>query len=325
MTTSGTATFNYNRDQIIKRSLRQCGAFSSGETPDAQTIQDAADALNAMIKGWDATGIHVWTEAEGILFTQPGQAVYTVGTGSTDHCADITNQSNLVQTTLSVAAIAGAATVNVTGATGITNGQNIGLVLAGGSIQWTTVNGAPIGNAVSLAAVLTDAVSAGSSVFVYPSGGDIIRPLRVPMSRRFNYASLIETPMVVVSRADYNNLPNKLTTGIPTQMFYDPRGGKNTQGLLKIWPVIPVATDAVKFTWYRPLEDFNTAANTPDLPNEWLNAIIWNLSLEMSPEYDVTQERLAIIRERAGAWLDVAMGWDRESEPTYFGVNFDQR
>lgn len=325
MTTSGTATFNYNRDQIVMRSLRQCGAFASGEIPDAQTVQDASDALNMLVKGWNATGIHVWTEAEAILFLQPGQAVYTVGTGSTDHCADITNQSNFVQTTLSVAALVGATGVTVTSATGITNGQRIGLVLAGGSIQWTTVNGNPIGNAVLLSAALTDAVSAGSSVFVYPATGDIIRPLRVPMSRRFNYASLIETPMIMVSRADYNNLPNKLTTGIATQLFYDPRGGANTQGLLKVWPVLPVATDAVKFTWYRPLQDFNTSANTPDLPTEWLNALIWNLAIEMAPEYDVTQERMAIISNRAAYWLDIAMGWDREPESTYFGVNFDQR
>lgn len=325
MTTSGSTDFNFNRDQIIKRSLRQCGAFASGETPDAQTVQDASDCLNAMIKGWDATGIHVWTESEAILFLQPSQAVYIVGAGSTDHCADLTNPSALVQTTTSLAAVLGASVIKVTSATGITTGQNIGVVLAGGSIQWTTVNGAPSGTNVTLAAVLTDAVPAGASVFVYPSGGDIIRPLRVPMARRFNYASLIETPMYIASRADYNNLPNKLTTGIATQMFYDPRGGANTQGVLKVWPVIPVATDAVKFTWYRTIQDFDSAANTSDLPLEWLNAIIWNLSLELAPEYDVTQERMGIINARAAYWLDVAMGWDREPESTYFGVNFDQR
>lgn len=323
MTTSGSSDFNYNRDQIIMRALRQCGAFASGETPDAQTVQDASDALNSMVKGWNATGIHVWTEAEGILFLQPNQAIYVVGGTTPDHIADITNAGTVVQTTATSGAAAGASSIVLTSTTGMSNGDSIGLAMTTGSMFWTTLNGAPVGTTVALSAVLTSAVSAGAVVFTYSVAA--LRPLRVPMARRFNYVSLIEVPMLMVSRADYNNLPNKLSTGTATQMFYDPRGGKNTQGLLKVWPVPITATDAVKFTWYRPIEDFDTQANTADLPTEWLNAIIWNLALEMSPEYDVTQERLAIITNRAMYWMDLAMGWDREPESTYFGVNFDQR
>jgi hypothetical protein len=44
MTTSGTTSFNYTQSQIIRRALRLVGAIASGETPDAQTVQDCSDS-----------------------------------------------------------------------------------------------------------------------------------------------------------------------------------------------------------------------------------------------------------------------------------------
>lgn len=80
MTTSGTATFSRNRDQLIASALRKISAFESGETPDSQSVSDAADALNAMIKHWQASGIHIWRMAEGTVTPVVGQVSYTLGT-----------------------------------------------------------------------------------------------------------------------------------------------------------------------------------------------------------------------------------------------------
>src|SRR5580700_5573190 len=133
MTTSGTSTFTYNRDQIIRRALRIDGAIQAGETPGAQIVTDAADALNAMVKELDATGIHVWTETEGILYLQPNQVQYGLGGSSTDNAS----QSS-IQTSLSANVSQGAITLPLTSAAGILNGDNIGVALPSGGIFWTT-------------------------------------------------------------------------------------------------------------------------------------------------------------------------------------------
>ena len=86
-TTSGTASFSYGRDQIIKSAARKIGAIASGETPDAQTIQDFSDQLNIMVKAWNASGIHIWTEEEATLFLQPNQVSYVLGGTTTDQAA----------------------------------------------------------------------------------------------------------------------------------------------------------------------------------------------------------------------------------------------
>src|SRR5690242_19823209 len=86
-TTSGVADFVTPRDKLIKRALSLLGAIASGEppAPGSSEVDDAAGAVNAMVKEWDAIGIHVWTEFEGMLFLAPGQALYRLGGTTTDH------------------------------------------------------------------------------------------------------------------------------------------------------------------------------------------------------------------------------------------------
>jgi hypothetical protein len=324
MTTSGTSTFTYTRDQIIRAAGRKIGAYAAGEVPDAQTITDFADALNSMVKRWDAKGIHVWTESEGIIFMQPNQVQYALGPGTTDHVAmpasGSLTQNYYVSTTMTSGAALGATSISVTSTNQISNGDQIGVQLASGSVFWTTVNGAPSGTTVVLTVGLSGAVNAGALVFDYTT--PILRPLRVPFARRYNYLSQIDVPLITMSRLDYRNQPNKLANGPTNQYFYDPQ--LNT-GQFFVWPVPTSTQDAIKFTWYRPIQDFNTAGNTPDLPQEWIDTLIFNLAVVMAPEYDCPPQRYQMLVTQAAQYLDDVTGWDREPESTYFGVNFDQR
>jgi hypothetical protein len=318
MTTSGTATFSYNRDQIIKMAYRKLGVINASETPGAQMIQDASDALNLWVKALNATGLHIWTETEATVFLQPGQNSYTLGTGSTDHATE-----SYTATTLSAAAASSASSITVTSATGFATTYKVGVVLDSGSIFWTTQNGAVSGSSIPLTASLTGAASSGNAVYVYQT--DILRPLRVVSTRRYNFSSAIDTQMIPMSRIDYRNQPNKTATGVPTQTFYDPRGGANTQGVIYAWPTPADATNAIKMTWWRPVQDFTASANTPDLPQEWGLALIWNLAKEMGPEFDVTPNRWAMIKEMAAGHLDNVAGWDREPESYLFGQDNSQQ
>lgn len=318
MATSGTVTFNYNRDQIIRGALRKISAIASGETPDSQTVQDCADQLNAMVKAWMATGIHLWTESEAILFVQIGQPSYVLGPGSGDHSTQV-----YTQTTLATAAALNATSISVVSNTNVANGGNIGVTLNSGNIFWTTVTTFS-GTAVNLTTALTDSAPAGGQVYV--ASPNIDRPLRIPAARRWVAVSNIETPLIPLSRSDYRNLPNKLQTGMVTQYFYDPRGGANTTGQIFLWPTpVDTTNNNIKFTYYRPLQDFNTAANTPDFPQEWIDTLMWNLAKKMAPEFDCPPQRYQMIAAEAATSLDLVSGWDREPESVYFGVNFEQR
>lgn len=316
MTTSGVSSFNFNRNQIILTALRKIGAIASGETPDNQTVQDCSDQLNLLMKALAGTGLHVWTETEATLFLQPGQYSYTLGGSTTDHATE-----SYTATTLSAQATSGATSISVADATGFGASYNVGIALDSGSIFWTTQSGAVSGTTVTLASALTGPAASGNAVYVYQT--DIIRPLRVVSGRRFAFSGSLDTQMIPLSRIDYRNMPNKTNTGTITQFFYDPRGGANTQGVMWLWPAPSDISSAFKFTWWRPLQDFSTSANTGDIPQEWLDCLVWNLAYKMAPEYDCPPNRYAMLKENAASSLDLMLGWDREPESYLFGFNAD--
>lgn len=316
MTTSGSYSYNPNRDQIIRRAARLCAAIASGETPDANTVQDFSDALNAMMKRWQASGLHLWSEQELVLFLQPNQIQYALGATSTDNCT-----ASWVATTLTADAAAAATSVTVDSITGITSGDNFGIVLNDGTIFWTTVNGAPSGHTVTLASDLTSAAESGADVYDYTTKAQ--RPLRIISGRRYNWSSQIDTPLnPPLSRNDYRELPNKTNTGTVTQFFYDPQ---LVLGQVYLWPAPPDVTNGVKFTVMRTLQDFLVAGDTGDFPQEWIDPVVFNLALVMAPEYSVPAEQYNMIKEQAQAYYDSVQGFDREPESVYMGVNYNQR
>lgn len=314
MATSGTSSFNYTRDQIIKAALRKLGVINSSETPSAQLVQDCSDQLNILVKALNATGLHIWTEEEATIFLQPGQVSYTLGGTTADNAT-----GNYTATTLANSAGAGATSISVASATGFGSAFFVGVVLANGTIGWSTQVGAASGSTITLAAGLAGAANAGAAVYVYQT--QILRPLRVVGVRRYNFSSAIDTMMTPLSRLDYRNMPNKTSTGVPTQCFYDPRGGANTQGVFSVWPAPADITNGVKITWWRPMQDFTAPGNNPDLPQEWLNALIWNLALQMGPEFDISANRYSMIKEMASGSLESVSGWDKEPESYLFGFD----
>ena len=315
MTTSGTSTFNATRDQIITAALRKLQAIGQNETPSATLIQNCAFQLNSLVKSLNATGLHIWTEEEATVFLQPGQVAYTLGGTTTDNAT-----GSYVATTLSASAALGATSITVTSPTGFGAGYYVGVVLSSGAISWSTQSGAASGSTITLAAGLTGAASANAPVYVYQT--QIGRPLRVVGARRYNFSSAIDTTMGdPMSRLDYRNLPNKTNTGVPTRYFYDPRGGASSQGIFYVWPAPSDATNAAKMTWWRPIQDFTAPGNNPDLPVEWIDALVWNLARKLWAEFPISQALLENIKEEAAASLENVADWDREPESYLFGFD----
>lgn len=303
MSTSGTYVFSRNRDQLIASALRKCSAFESGETPDSASVQEASDALNVMVKHWQATGIHIWRTTEAILFQQLGQVRYTLGSTSTDHATE-----SYIETALTTAAALGASTVVLDSVTGVATTYNIGIQLDDGTIQWTTVNGAPAGFTVTLAAVLTDSAALGNRVLVYQT--NLIRPLKIIDARRYNFDSAIDVPLMESDRIEYQQMPNKTSTGAVNSFYYDRR--TNETGLIYLWPSPATVDEAIRMTVARPIQDFTVAGDDADLPQEWIRAIEWGLADELADDYDVPDPKRSRIEQRAAQYLSEANWWERE-------------
>lgn len=317
MATSGSTDFSATRTDLIRQAALKLHAIDINETMSSQMVSDFSFALNAMVKRWSAKGVHVWTTREATLFPQPAQIKYALATSSTDHCTE-----SYVATTLSAAEAAGQTALSVTDDDGISNADYIGIVLDAGSIHWSTVSGAPAGDVVTIADALPTAAAAAQPVFAYTT--KIVRPLRIVDARRYNIAGARETPIApMMARLDYQSLPNKTQAGIVNQCFYDPQ---LATGYLYLWQAPPTTiTDLLKFTWHRPIEDFDAAGDNPDLPQEWIDTLIYNLAVAKAVDFDVPTERFAMVKGLADEFLDDVTGFDREAESIYFQPDFSGR
>lgn len=315
MATSGSSDFALTGNEIIRAAARKIQAVRAGASMNTQAIQDWRQALNSMVKHWQADDLHVWTVSEGVLITKQDQFKYALSDASSS--AHACFEDDFVQVEIAADAAAGALTIDVDDTTDIAAADTIAIELDDGSIQFSTV-ASKTSSSVTIADALTDACSEGAFAYSYTS--KIARPIRIVSARSYDPRTGIETPLTPLSRQEYRDLPNKSQTGTVNQYFYDKQ---LTAGQLYLWQPLGTADRLVKFTWHRPIEDFDAGGDNPDLPQEWIQTLIFNLALVMAPEYDVPTEKFNQIAVMAEQYLDTMKGFDREEESVRFGVDME--
>lgn len=306
MTTSGQPVLSVSRNDIITTAFLDMGAYAAGQIPTAAEISDAVLRLNMMIKAWQGKGYGLWLHYECTLPLQADTLSYSLGPSGT-HCSRV-----MGETTLAVAGTVGVGTITVASASGITNGQFIGIELDNGSIQWTTVNGVPVGAVVTLTAVLTGAAAIGNVVYFYTS--KIARPLEI-REARIRDVSGSEVTLTQLSRDEYMSLPLKSSEGKTVYFYYD---SQMTNAVLYLWPVNTVVSDRVKFTVRAPVETFVNPADEPHFPMEWFDALHYGLAVRLAPSYKVPANDFARLEKLASITLEDADGFDREQGTSVF-------
>lgn len=303
-------TFNQTRNEIIQDALYNIQAYGIGETVSNDDMRLCERRLNSMIKAWQAQGIHLFTLTEGNLFLEQGVAAYDMSSSSTS--AHATNE--YVSTTLTAAALIGAVNITVTSATGMAVSDNIGIINSDGDIIWETITSIA-GTTIGVTALST-AVPSGAYVFAYTTKMD--RPLRISRATLYNVVSETDVPLTKIARQQYFDMPTKLTTADTiTQFYYDPQIGT---GKLYVWPTPNTMTQVFKFTYERSLADMLTAAGNPDFPQEWLDAIIFNLSVKIAPAFGKSAD-MPTLKVLADEALNLVKGFDNEDADMYFTVD----
>ncbi len=304
MATSGSSDFSTNRNAIIQEAYELGGILRTGQALSGAQLAKGSRVLNAMVKAWMASGIHIWTVVEGVLIPQADQIQYALGSSTTDH---VCLKSDYVETALAADAASGATSLTVDSITGIAASDKIGIVLDDGTVHFTTVNGAPSGTTVTITLALTDTAGSGAKVMTYTN--KLVRPIKIVAARRKNLSSGYETTLTRLERADYQSLAAKTSSGLPSQYFYDPQ---LTLGQFYIYQREDSISEIINFTCHRPIEDFDAAADNPDLPQEWIKALNYGLALDLGDSYDIPEQRYARIAAQFAATMSALSGFDRE-------------
>ena len=145
------------------------------------------------------------------------------------------------------------------------------------------------------------------------------QPINTPMPMKLTQAIRIETtggtrvPLNIYTDYDFKQLSNfQSTTGIPVQIYYQP---KIQTGTLRLWPIPDTVTQnqyTIELTYQRPFEEFDNATDTPDFPSYWTRAIIYGLALDLAPEYGLPLPDRNDLRAYLKEARDLALSYGTE-------------
>ena len=315
MATSGSYDFTVNGDDMIKAALREIGATTPGETPSDEQMSTGREKLNLMLKTWTTHGIQLWLTQKAVLLPEESKAEFLIGSTG-DHATTV---ADLVKTEIRVAVSATDTTIEVDSTTGMTAADNIGIEMDDDTVHWTTIGSITDSDTL----VIDDAIDTGESAavdsHVYTYTTKLVRPPRVS-SFFLRQEDGTDIELFQLSDHDYRILADKDTTGVPNQWHYRP---ELTNGRMFVYPEFNDMALRIYFLAHRQIQDIDAAADTFDLPQEWEEAIKYNLAWRMCPEYGVPMEDRATIKEFARGLLDQVLGFDVETGPVSFGVDFE--
>lgn len=275
MATSNSYNFSLTRDSIVRKAFIMIGVLNPADTLDNEDLVIGTDALNLMIRTWEANGVYLWCNQEGIVFFTVGTSSYTLGpTG--DEATDI---STYHRTTLSASAATSATSLTITSTTGMTVGDRIGIELDDGTLHWTTIATIPSSTSLTITSGVASAGASGNLVYTYTS--KIQKPLQIVSARRRDVNDL-DQAVDIYSREDYMMLPKKTDQGTVTVAYYQPL---TSTGVLKLYQTPDTVREVLHITYIRPIQDFDNAADDPDFPTQWLETIIINLALRLCIYY----------------------------------------
>lgn len=153
---------------------------------------------------------------------------------------------------------------------------------------------------------------AGQDTYTFGVGQttNVAYPLRIYVANLEpgpTYTTQIE--MNQLSFQDFSYLPLG-STGTPVNFQYQP---KVNLGIVTVWPTPQTGTtDRIEFIYQAPFEYFIAGADTPDFPEEWNNALIYQLALTLSDENGVSTQKQQWLEKQAEKHLATALSGGSE-------------
>lgn len=168
----------------------------------------------------------------------------------------------------------------------------------------------------------------GQNTYVFGIGQAI--PIPYPLHM---YQARFESPpydtqidVNILSFTDFNLLPNG-SPGITVNLNYQPQINKGT---LRIWPTPDASVPALSrlvLTYQVPFDMVTTSlvtglTETVDFPQEWGNALIYNLAVLLSDEYGIPEQKKAWLEKQADKHLGMALSNGTEDGSLYLQPDY---
>ena len=182
---------------------------------------------------------------------------------------------------------------------------------------------------------LVPCVASQTVYTIGPSGADVtaVRPLRVVENGNFIRQTIsgqdFDTPLRLISRAEYMQMGNKTALGVVNSIYYDSKfdSGAVTSpsighGNLYVYVTPLDATYTVHLNAQRPLYDMNSSTDEFDFPSEWFMYLMYALAAEILDDNEGDEARIARLTATAEKYKEEMFDWSVETASTSFAPDY---
>jgi len=310
MSTSGTATFDLTRNEIIRLALLKCNAIDPTEAVETTQQDDANKFLNMFIKRVSADK-PLFGTLDYVIPLYDEKQSYTIGLGgdkNVNRPLAVTQgrrrDSSNIETPVFETSRNEYMDLPLKGSTGIVNQFCYDKQLSEGVLYVWPVSSTA---STSLSDGSTDQWTDSPAVTgeYYYTGSDISAE---PVYVFADGTELTEGTLGSLANGEYawgdNDALGADTLYVKTALG-DPDG--QASGYIKALTTTP---DKIVITAHRPLEDMSTSSDNPDFPQDALEMLVDNLAAILSTQY--APHLAVILKQEAQISLQTYFGHDTE-------------
>lgn len=256
---STTANFNVTRNQVIEAALRKIGAFRLGATMNAAQLAQGIQALNLIIREEDAKGTgqakNLWALDEKTLQLQADGFVY-----------DVDNDG-----------LSGSILDIVSAYYRNTSGDDTPLKIYT-TEEYDAIADKDTQGDPEIVYLKRNVDLSCQMFYVWPAKSSVGTTSEVIGSDGVNYRCIT---------GHTSDAIRKPITGTSYRIYWQ-EGGED--GSAWVDDTDYTNGELIRYVIKRPLYDFTSAGDNPDMPQGWSLYLIYRLALDLSPEYHITLE-----------------------------------
>lgn len=286
MTTSGTVgATQIDVGKIIEHALRRCKVKPAAQTPEIVTT--AKESLYLFLTSLSNRGLNLWCIETAYQGLTSGRATYAMPIGTTDVLSVVystpTRASGTDTTTATSVAteLDSATTIRRVGVkmTSVTASDTLTLASSGDGLVWTTLRTEAKTDWAADTWYWFELSTQASALHFRASFG-----AAATFEQFYLASSVRDLPMSQWNRDTYSCIPNKAQTGNPATCYFLE---KLLTPQLTLWPVPNNTFDHLTLYVQRQPEDVGGLSNTLDIPQRWVDGVIWQLAARLCFELDI--------------------------------------
>lgn len=313
MALSNSFDISSTRTILCQAAMRKVGVLGEGQTATSSQTDIVVEALNFMIKAWQAEGMPVWQLKTFYMYPIHDDSDILIGPSG----GNVSEELGLTKLTAAAASGATAITVATTSAVDVVgtsaNSDNIGIEQDDGTILWTTISAGGGTASITLAAGLTEPAITGARVFYYTTKAQ--RPTEIEGAWRVEVSSGDKIEIEPTGLKEIIGQVHPTEEGPPIVYNYQ---ATLTDGTFRIWPRFQNGSSYLELLAQHPFDDIDAASNNPAFPQEWYEALVYGLAVRIAPEFGLPLQERMVLKEEAQAIKDRAFMAARENASIIF-------